>query len=81
MTEQRNEAAERLRGMLPRIDGGLSDRLLTDALATERRLTVPSVDHLAQIIRTVDGSHSLGAGRLAEAIVAALLDELGEQRP
>ena len=31
-----------------------------------------SVDGLAQIIRTVDGSNSLGAGALAEAILAAL---------
>ena len=31
-----------------------------------------SVDELAQIIRTVDGSNDLGAGALAEAILAAL---------
>lgn len=31
-----------------------------------------SVDELAQIIRTVDGSNSLGAGALAEAILASL---------
>ena len=30
------------------------------------------VDELAQIIRTVDGDHSLGAGALAEAILARL---------
>jgi hypothetical protein len=31
-----------------------------------------NVDELAQIIRRVDGNHSLGAGELAEAILAAL---------
>jgi hypothetical protein len=31
-----------------------------------------AVDDLAQIIRRVDGNHSLGAGQLAEAILAAL---------
>jgi hypothetical protein len=31
-----------------------------------------AVDDLAQIIRRVDGNHSLGAGELAEAILAAL---------
>lgn len=30
---------------------------------------LPSVDALAQVIRTVDGNHSLGAGALAEKIV------------
>jgi hypothetical protein len=33
---------------------------------------VPTVDELAQIIRKVDGQNSLGAGELAEAILAAL---------
>jgi hypothetical protein len=32
----------------------------------------PTVDELAQIIRTVDGNHSLGAGELAERILTAL---------
>jgi hypothetical protein len=32
----------------------------------------PPVDELAQIIRTVDGDHSLGAGELAERILTAL---------
>jgi hypothetical protein len=31
---------------------------------------VSDVDRLAQIIRQVDGDHSLGAGALAEALVA-----------
>lgn len=31
-----------------------------------------TADELAQIIRRVDGNHSLGAGELAEAILAAL---------
>jgi len=33
------------------------------------------VDHLAQIIRRVDGDNKLGAGQLAEALVAALTEE------
>ena len=33
---------------------------------------LPTVDKLAQIIRTVDGKHSLGAGELAERILEAL---------
>lgn len=32
-------------------------------------LVMPSVDELAQIIRKVDGSHTLGAGSLADAII------------
>jgi hypothetical protein len=32
----------------------------------------PTVDELAQIIRTVDGNHTLGAGELAERILSAL---------
>ena len=35
---------------------------------------LPTVDELAQIIRTVDGNHSLGAGELAERI----LEEIGQ---
>jgi hypothetical protein len=35
-------------------------------------LTLPDVDTLAQIIRTVDGNHDLGAGALAEAILRNL---------
>jgi hypothetical protein len=33
---------------------------------------LPTVDDLAQIIRRVDGNHSLGAADLAEAILATL---------
>lgn len=36
----------------------------------ERR-DLPSVKALAQIIRNVDGAHTLGAAALAEAIIAA----------
>lgn len=36
---------------------------------------LPDVDELAQIIRCVDGNHSLGAGALAEAIIAALKEQ------
>jgi hypothetical protein len=38
----------------------------------ESLLEKVAVDDLAQIIRRVDGNHSLGAGQLAEAILAAL---------
>ena len=37
------------------------------------------IDWLANVIRTVDGNHSLGAGALAEAIVAALTAALAQQ--
>jgi hypothetical protein len=56
-----------------------NDSIATDARAQERRETkrcvrcfppVPAaeIDRLAALIRTVDGSHSLGAGALAEAL-------------
>lgn len=35
-------------------------------------VSIPDVDELAQIIRKVDGSHALGAGSLAEAILEEL---------
>ena len=35
-------------------------------------LSIKDVDHLAQIIREVDGNNTLGAGALAEAILAKL---------
>jgi hypothetical protein len=38
----------------------------------------PTIDELAQIIRTVDGDHSLGAGELAERILSALAQKGGE---
>ncbi len=34
--------------------------------------TIPTADELSNIIRTVDGNHSLGAGELAERILSAL---------
>ncbi|MBC3254342.1 hypothetical protein HU733_02455 [Pseudomonas paralactis] len=40
-------------------------------------VVLPDVDDLAQIIRKVDGTHSLGAGALAESI----LDELKRLNP
>ncbi len=43
---------------------------LRKRLAEVERL--PDVDSLAQIIRRVDGDHKLGAGALAEAILAAI---------
>ena len=39
---------------------------------------VPTVDELANIIRTVDGQNMLGAGALAEAILAALTTEASQ---
>lgn len=35
-------------------------------------VALPDVDTLAQIIRTVDGNHDLGAGALAEKIIDAI---------
>ena len=37
-----------------------------------RRMNPPDVDWLANVIRSVDGRHTLGAGALAEAIVEAM---------
>lgn len=66
-----NEAAERLRGMLPRIDGGLSSRLLDTALATERRNTVERIRERIEHYPMDQGDHEYGW----KASVAALLDE------
>ena len=41
----------------------------------EEHLPALSVDRLAQIIRTVDGDNSLGAGALAEAIIKAIEEQ------
>ncbi|WP_110947066.1 hypothetical protein [Pseudomonas bohemica] len=43
----------------------------------QRPVVLPDVDKLAEIIRRVDGSHSLGAGSLAEKI----LDEFARLNP
>ena len=43
-----------------------------------RGVGVPTVDELANIIRTVDGQNMLGAGALAEAILAALTTEASQ---
>jgi hypothetical protein len=40
--------------------------------------TIPTADELSNIIRTVDGNHSLGAGELAERILSALAQKGGE---
>lgn len=45
------------------------EEYLSKALSAPR---VPDVDSLAQIIREVDGNHSLGAGALAEAIIGRI---------
>lgn len=39
---------------------------------TGKLMFVPDVDTLSNIIRSIDGNHSLGAGALAEAIIAAI---------
>lgn len=39
----------------------------------ESGTALPDVDRLANIIRFVDGGNSLGAGELAESIIAVLL--------
>ena len=53
------------------------DNILVKEVAaeTERLLArqIPDVDTLAQIIRKVDGSHTLGAGILAEEIIKAII--------
>lgn len=48
-------------------------RELAQAREEGRREAVPDVDWLSNVIRTADGSHTLGAGALAEKIVEALL--------
>jgi hypothetical protein len=42
---------------------------------TAQAVTFPDVDWFANVIRTVDGQHKLGAGALAEMIVEAMLRE------
>jgi hypothetical protein len=53
-------------GVWTRIPEGADDRDFVDYMQ------IPDVDQLAQIIREVDGSNSLGAGALAEAILSKL---------
>lgn len=43
-------------------------------------LNLLDVDRLAQIIRKVDGNHSLGAGALAEAILNEMLADNKETK-
>jgi len=45
---------------------------LAEAIGRLPAVRPVTVDQLAQIIRTVDGNHSLGAGALAERILSAL---------
>lgn len=53
--------------------GGGTEYIRADlARAAPTVRPLPDVDTLANIIRTVDGSHSLGAGELAERILSAL---------
>ena len=42
---------------------------MTDKIKAELNALSTDIDSLAQVIRTVDGDHSLGAGALAEAIL------------
>jgi len=56
-------------------DGFTRDQVLAiqrQAYEDGLRDAMPSVDDLAQIIRCVDGNNSLGAGQLAEQILAML---------
>ena len=56
-------------------DQGASDMikaLCSDLCASGQQVRALDVDDLAQIIRAVDGDNTLGAGALAEAILAAL---------
>jgi len=47
-------------------------RLIDIAYAAGQASKVPDVDWLANVIRAVDGYHSLGAGALAEKLVDAI---------
>jgi len=49
------------------------ERALRKAFAAGQASKVPDVDWLANVIRAVDGRHSLRAGALAEKIVEAML--------
>lgn len=82
---------DEVRGLLEAGKLAWGDLMLSRALDVLRRVrpqegearALPDVDTLAQIIRRVDGSNSLGAGALAEAILAALpapTDEAGRVR-
>ena len=51
------------------------------AVPQSEREGLPSVDELAQIIREVDGDHSLGAGALAESILARLASPAHPDEP
>ena len=78
LIRQSREAAERFDNGAPTFTGdtirALCDRLAASLPRDEAPVGGgwPDVDTLAQIIRRVDGSNSLGAGALAEAIIAAL---------
>ena len=56
----------------------IQSTMIADAAAMLRAcksgdvMTYPTVDQLAQVIRKVDGENTMGAGALAEAILAAL---------
>lgn len=62
---------ERMRAEMDVLAVEIADAALA-AAPSPAPLKLPDVDELAQIIRTADGDHTLGAGALAEAIVAAL---------
>lgn len=49
------------------------NKLLFEAREEGRKEVVPDVDWLANVIRAVDGAHTLGAGALAEKIIEAML--------
>lgn len=70
------EVAQGLCGHPSHVPSEIESRRADQAIDDARRVSAPSpsapidVDDLAQIIRAVDGSHCLGAGALAEAILA-----------
>jgi hypothetical protein len=44
----------------------------------KRELEVPTIETVAAAIRAADGDHTMGAGALAEVVVAALVPLLSE---
>ena len=55
--------------LLELVQSGAFSKQASQPLQEPVVVVMPNVDELAQIIRKVDGSHTLGAGALAEAIL------------
>jgi hypothetical protein len=60
----------RVRGHSEDDHDGCMPECAEDLFADLAEQALPGVDQLAQVIRIVDGDNALGAGALAEAIVA-----------